>query len=370
MGPVFGLYSHIRANRFRSGLLLVVLVLLVDVMVFAGALFGESVAHNYDLRSLLQLALRDTIRATPYVAIGVAVWVVIAYWSHQSIVEAMTGARRVSRTVEPRLYNLLENLCISRGMAVPQLEILDDPALNAFATGMSEGQYAITVTTALRDTLTDAEMEAVLAHELTHIRNEDVRMMVVAIIIAGVVGFFAEFFFRVLTRLRWSGGESSGDSDGRGTGGSFAGIIIAFVMVGLAWFLSLSIRFALSRSREYMADAGAVELTKNPDAMISALVKISGKGEIAAAPSGIMEMCVDNPRSGFFDLFATHPAIDDRIDALVRYAGGHRPDPEAPPQLPEPPAPSLVPAPGTAAQPWGAPTGSGDRVAAPWGRPL
>ena len=107
-----------------------------------------------------------------------------------------------------------------------------------------------------------------------------------------------------------------------------------------AWALSLVIRFALSRSREYLADAGSVELTKNPDAMISALLKISGRGELEGVPSGLMEMCVDNPRSGFADLFATHPAIEDRIDALVRYAGGHRPPP-----LPELPAGPEAPGP-------------------------
>jgi heat shock protein HtpX len=107
------------------------------------------------------------------------------------------------------------------------------------------------------------------------------------------------------------------------------------------------IRFALSRSREYLADAGSVELTKNADAMISALMKISGKGELEGVPSGLMEMCVDNPRSGFADLFATHPPIEERIDALVRYAGGHRPppQPEAPTiEAPAPPSPWGPPA--------------------------
>ena len=114
-----------------------------------------------------------------------------------------------------------------------------------------------------------------------------------------------------------------------------AGLLIAAALIAMAWALSLFIRFALSRSREYLADAGAVELTKNPDAMIGALSKIAGKGELPDVPSGLMEMCIDNPRSGFADLFATHPSIEDRIAALVRYAGGHAPEPA--PQLPSPP---------------------------------
>ncbi|HYY83387.1 MAG TPA: M48 family metalloprotease, partial [Beijerinckiaceae bacterium] len=119
-------------------------------------------------------------------------------------------------------------------------------------------------------------------------------------------------------------------------------ILIALALIAIAWILSIVIRFALSRQREYLADAGSVELTKNPDAMITALRKIENRGELPRANSAVMEMCIDNPRSGFADLFATHPAIEDRIDALVRYAGGHRP-----PSLPELPAGPEAP------RPWG-----------------
>ncbi len=234
----------------------------------------------------------------------------------------VTGGREVTRQEEPRLYNLLENLCISRGIPMPKLKIMESPALNAFASGMTEKQYAITVTTGLLEALDDAEIEAVLGHELTHIRNGDVRMLVIAVIIAGVISFFAEFFFRMFFYARWSGGRSSGDSD-RGKGGAGIAIVIAVALIALAWFLSVVIRFALSRRREYLADAGSVELTKNPDAMISALRKIENRGELEGATSAVMEMCVDNPREGIADLFATHPSVDRRVDALVRYAGGH-----------------------------------------------
>ena len=158
-----------------------------------------------------------------------------------------------------------------------------------------------------------------LGHELTHIRNGDVRMLVIAVIIAGVIGFFAELVFRMLFQggLRWGGGRSSsGDSD-RGKGGGGIAIIIAIALIAVAWLLSIVIRFALSRRREYLADAGSVELTKNPDAMITALRKIEGRGELEGATSAVMEMCVDNPREGFADLFATHPSVESRIAALV-----------------------------------------------------
>ena len=127
---------------------------------------------------------------------------------------------------------------------------------------------------------------------------------------------------------RWGGGgrSSSGDSD-RGKGGGGVAIVIAIALVAVAWLLSVVIRFALSRKREYLADAGSVELTKDPDAMISALRKIEGRGELEGATSAVMEMCIDNPREGFADLFATHPSIESRVAALVQFAGGHDPGP-------------------------------------------
>ncbi|ARP99570.1 M48 family metallopeptidase [Pseudorhodoplanes sinuspersici] len=320
----YGLYTHIQSNRRRSVMLLIGLFFLVYLMVFAGALLAEGyMGGNRGFDSIVARAWRDLIVALPFATIGAAIWIAIAWKFHQAMIDALTGGHEVTRREEPRLYNLLENLCISRGIPMPKLKIMDSDALNAFATGLNEKQYSITVTTGLLNKLNDAEIEAVLAHELTHIRNGDVRMMVIAVIIAGVISFFAEFFFRVMFRGGFRGGRSSGGDNRKGGGG--AAILIAVVLVAVAWFLSLVIRFALSRSREFLADAGAVELTKNPDAMIVALRKIEGRGELPGVTSAVMEMCVDNPRSGFADLFASHPSIDRRVDALVRMAGGHDP---------------------------------------------
>jgi heat shock protein HtpX len=211
---------------------------------------------------------------------------------------------------------------------------MDSDALNAFATGLNPRQYSITVTTGLMQRLDDAELEAVLAHELTHICNGDVRMLVIAVVIAGIISFAAEMFFRIFFRTGGSVRSSSSSGDRKGGG---AAILIAIALIAVAWLLSIVIRFALSRSREFLADAGAVELTKNPDAMIGALRKIEGRGELEGATSAVMEMCVDNPRSGFADIFATHPSIDSRVQALVKHAGGHDPGPIA---LPEPEQPT------------------------------
>ena len=253
------------------------------------------------------------------------------------MIDSITGGHEVTRAEEPKLYNLLENLCISRGIAMPKLKLIDDVALNAFATGMNEKQYSITVTTGLQRALDDAEMESVLGHELTHIRNGDVRMLVIALVIAGVVSFFGEFLFRMIfnsggrSSSGWSSSgssssSSSGGSSKKGGGAGFA-ILIAIALILLAWLLAVVIRFALSRQREYLADAGSVELTKNPDAMISALRKIENRGELPRANSAVMEMCIDNPRTDITDIFATHPSIESRVATLVKNAGGHDPGP-------------------------------------------
>lgn len=393
----YGLYTHIASNKTRSVLLLGGLFLLIYVLVFAGALIAEVMINgNGSVADYMNAATRDLVKALPWATLGAAAWIVIAYFFHQKMIDAVTGGHAVTRQEQPRLYNLLENLCISRGITMPQLKIMDSPALNAFATGLNPRQYAVTVTTGLLAALDDQEIEAVLGHELTHIRNGDVQLMVVAVIIAGVVGFFGELFFRLFTNMSWGGGwgrssssssSSSSDSDRKGSGGgAIIVVIVAIVLIVLAWLLSQVVKLALSRTREYLADAGAVELTKNPDAMISALRKIEGRGELPGATSAVMELCVDNPREGFSDLFATHPSVDARVQALIKFAGGHDPGPlalpseaaegdaaptdeNAPPPLP-PSGPwsdagqsNASPAPADAPQgPWTTP------ASGPWGR--
>jgi heat shock protein HtpX len=322
----YGLYTHIQSNKRRSIALLIGLFLLVYVLVFAGALVAEVLMlGDAPLDYLVRAAWFDFIKAVPFATVGTVLWILIAYKFHQSMIDAVVGASEVTRKEEPRLYNILENLCISRGIAMPKLRIADDDALNAFATGLNEKQYSITVTRGLLDALNDQEIEAVLGHELTHIRNGDVRMLVIAVVIAGVISFFGEMIFRLFFQGSW--GRSRGSSDSDKKGGAGAAIIIALVLIAVAWLMSIVIRFALSRQREYLADSGSVELTKNPDAMISALRKIENRGELHAANSAVMEMCIDNPREGFADIFATHPPVDKRVEALVNFAGGHDPGP-------------------------------------------
>src|SRR5499427_988081 len=321
----YGLYSHIQSNRRRSIALLIGLFFLVYVLVYAGALVAAALLLDADLDTLMRIAWIDLLKAAPFSTVGTALWIVIAYFFHQTMIDAVTGGQEIQRRDNPRLYSILENLCISRGITMPRLKVMESDALNAFASGMNQKQYSITVTTGLLDRLNDAEIESVLGHELTHIRNGDVRMMVIAVIIAGVVSFFAELVFRLWFYNGFSFRGSRSD-ERRGGGAGFA-ILIAIALLVVAYLLSFLIRLALSRSREFLADAGSVELTKNPDAMISALRKIEGRGELAGATSAVMEMCVDNPREEFSDLFDTHPSVDKRIEALIKFAGGHDPGP-------------------------------------------
>jgi heat shock protein HtpX len=336
MPAAFGLYTHIHSNQRRSIALLIGLFFLIYLMTFAGALLGEALFRDVPVSELrayeanplgytVRSAWQDLLLALPWVTAGAAAWIVIAYYYHQSLIDGITGANEVTRKQEPRLYSVLENLCISRGIPMPKLKVMESDALNAFATGLNESQYSITVTTGLLKWLNDAELESVLGHELTHIRNGDVRMMMCAVVIVGVISFFGELVFRSMRGMR-----------GRGKGAGLV-ILIALAIVALCWVLSIVIQLALSRKRELLADAGSVELTKNPDAMISALRKIEGNGELPDANSAIMELCVDNPREGFDNLFDTHPSVDSRVAALVQFAGGHDPGAIALPIQTKPP---------------------------------
>jgi len=364
----YGLYTYIRSNKRRSIALLIGLFFLVYVLVFAGALLAEALSINAPIDYLLQAAQYDFIKAAPWATGGTLLWIVIAYYFHQSMIDAVVGAAPVTRKDEPRLYNILENLCISRGITMPALRVAEDPALNAFSTGLSEKQYSITVMRGLMNALNDAELEAVLGHELTHIRNGDVQMMVVAVVIAGAISFFGELIFRLFFQASFYGGFGGRrrGSDDRGGGAGIA-FVIALALIAVAWILSIVIQFALSRQREYLADAGSVELTKNPDAMITALRKIEGRGELTHATSAVMEMCIDNPREGFSNIFDTHPSVEARVAQLVKFAGGHDPGPLAIEAAQAPEAPAQVADSSAAQGPWGAAPQQGDTQQGPWG---
>lgn len=322
-GQAFGLYSHQRNNRIRSRFLIAGLFLLIYLFSWGLILIGYGAADGGGIAD----ATSAFLRWLPLVTLFGAAWVYIGFKINVGLIGSLTGARSIEKADDPRLYAMLENLCISRGMSVPRLAIVESEALNAFASGANDAQFTITVTRGLLQQLDDAETEAVLAHELTHIRNGDVRLMIVAVVIAGVISLVGEIIFRGLSRnsIRVS-------SDDRKGGG--LAILLGFAIIALSWLLAVLIRLSLSRSREYLADAGAVELTKNPDAMISALLKIAGRADLEDVPSGVMDMCFENDPDDFADLFSTHPSIAKRVQALVETAGGRIPTmPPHPPKI-------------------------------------
>lgn len=266
----------------------------------------------------------------------------------------------MTRKQEPQLWNLLENLCIGRGMAMPRLAVIETPARSAFASGLSRRTGAVTVTRGLVDALSDRELSAVLALELTHIRNGDARLGVIAAVFAGIISLIAEMIFR---GMRYGGGRSSSSSkrdDHGGRGGGGALVLLVLALAAAAYLLAIALRFALSRNREFVADAGSVELTQDPDAMILALRKVAGHSELPRLPSQMQALLLDRPEETLGNAWlATHPSLEERIAALVRYAGGRDPGVLAV----QPPAASQAPP----ANPWIA-SGQAGRADLPWWR--
>ncbi|MBI1366379.1 MAG: M48 family metalloprotease [Alphaproteobacteria bacterium] len=316
----FGLQTYIWNNNLKSILLLAGFPVLLLVLMFG--LFVGYVGLTEDVTSAegVRIAFVYMAQAWPFALLGAGVWFAIAWFANEKIIELSTGARSLTRKEAPELYNLLENLCISRGLTMPRLNIIESPALNAFASGISEKTYTITLTRGIIEALDRDELEAVMAHELTHIMNRDVRLMIIAIIFVGIFSFFGEIVFRnMFYRGVYVGGHTrSRRGDSRGGG---VLILIAIAAIVVAYLLAIVIRFALSQHREYLADAGAVDLTHNADAMISALQKISGRSKLDAPPS-VQQLMLENT-TPFAGLFMTHPPIEKRIEALVNYAGGH-----------------------------------------------
>lgn len=327
-----GLQTHIWNNNLRSALLLagfpVLLIGLVYVLTLGGIGAGY-LPSTGSMASDAAYAFRLLAVSAPLAIMAALVWFTIAYFANQKIIDLATGAHVVTRTQEPELYNLLENLAISRGMKTPTLRLIESEALNAFATGLHEGQYSITVTRGLKNTLDRDEMEAVLAHELTHVINRDVRTMVIAAVFAGIFSLIAQIAYRAVL---WGGaGRRSGR---RGASGAIF-VVVAMAAAFVGYLLAIVIRMALSRSREFVADAGAVELTKKPEAMILALMRIAESPRLNA-PESVRAMFLHDRQAGIFGLFATHPPIDKRIQALVRYGGGKMPEPAVEPAAPGP----------------------------------
>jgi heat shock protein HtpX len=339
MFPTNGLYSHIQKNALKSALLLAGFVMLVAVFWYAWCVIYSALWWTpVDLprRAPLELKVYAILWHALDLALwrwwvplaGAMCWFCIAYAFHSYMIRVATGAEPVTRKQAPKLYNMVETLAISAGLPMPRIEMIETDALNAYAAGIGPADAVVAVTTGLMEALDADELEAVLAHEMTHIKNHDVRLMVVATVFAGGLTMVGDVVGRAISggmhpSSGWSlaniGSRSRSSENPNMFAARMIALLIGVAMLALTHLFALLIRFAMSRSREFMADAGAVELTKNPDALISALQKISANDEIPGLPDRVQAMMISARFSG---LFATHPPIEARIGALQAHAGG------------------------------------------------
>ena len=299
-----GLQAQISHNNRNSFLLLIAFPALLLGMFYVFFFFSDKQDTN--------VANEHFIVAFPFILIGVSVWFLVAWAGHAAIIRLATGAKPLERMENKRIYNLVENLCIQKGMTMPAIYVIDDESLNAFASGISEKTYAITLSKGIIEKLDDEELEGVIAHELTHIRNRDTRLLIISIIFVGIFAFLAQMAMR---SLRFGG---------RGKKGGGYIVLIAMVVTAVCYFISLFLRFGISRSREYLADAGSAEWTKKPYALANALRKIDDDPLIEAVHSkDVAQLFIDNPqqhKKSFLDgLFDTHPPIKKRIALLEQF---------------------------------------------------
>ena len=303
-----GLQTQQWRNNTKSVLLLIMFPLVFYVLTFV---FFQVMA----LGSEEEIdPMTGFIHTVPLITIAVGLWFIIAFFSHSVMINRATGSRPLERKENKRVYNLVENLCIASGQKMPKINVIEYDSLNAFASGISDRSYTVSLSRGIINKLNDDELEGVIAHELTHIRNRDVRLLIVSIVFVGIFAFVTQ----ALSRSLLYGGGRRDNKNG-------AAIVIILILAAVGWFLSTLFRFALSRKREYLADAGAAEMTRKPQALASALRKVSSDARIEAVTrEDVAQMFIENPgdkkkRISFSSMFATHPPINDRIRILEQW---------------------------------------------------
>ncbi|MCB1530374.1 MAG: M48 family metallopeptidase [Rhodospirillales bacterium] len=322
-----GLQTHIWNNNLRSlGLLALYPVILGGIIWACAFAAGLLNSPSNDMENARLFAGGIIAAYWPVILSIVLIWFMVSWFFHGRMIRSMSHSHPVTRKEEPELYNLFENLCISVGLPMPKLEIIESHARNAFASGINNKSYCVTVTRGLLQSLSKDEVEAVLAHELTHILNRDVRLLMVCVIFTGMIGFAAQMLWSNVRYSLWVPRSGSGDKKS----GGFLLLLAIALILWVGYFATLFMRFAISRGREYMADAGSVRITKNPAAMMRALARIAGMDAIPKMPGDIQMMCIEN-RVPFMGLFATHPPIEKRIRILSETT--HTPIPDIRPKI-------------------------------------
>ena len=289
------MYRAVAANKRNTWIIIAGFVLIVAALgFFAAALFGDGSGVIFWA-----------------VLAGALIYVAIQYYQAGSQALAMAGAREIQKRDNPRLYRIVENLAITTGLPTPKVYIVDDPAPNAFATGRDPEHAAVAATTGLLDIMDDAELEGVMAHEMAHVKNLDIRVTTIVFGLVVVVGLLADF----LARMAFFGGMRR-----NGGGGHPLILIVGILAMILAPLLAALIQAAVSRQREYLADATGALTTRHPEGLASALQKLGDYGRpLKRQQASMAHLWMADPiQPGVIDrMFQTHPPIPDRIKRLM-----------------------------------------------------
>jgi heat shock protein HtpX len=291
------MYSEISANKRKTWLIMALFVVIIGGL-------GWIAGKMYGTPSFLYIAL----------IVG-GVYALIEYFAAAKLALAMNGAKEIQKKDEPRLYRTVENLSIATGMPMPKVYIINDPAPNAFATGRDPNHAVVCATTGLLDMMNDSELEAVMAHELGHVKNYDIRVMMIVFGLVSAIGLIAD----IIMHMMWFGGGDEDESPNP------IFIVLGIVAAILAPFIAMMVQLAVSRRREYLADSTSALTTRYPDGLISALTKIGQYGRpMKKQNTATAHLFFANPLKGnsLAKLFSTHPPIEDRI-ARLRDMGTH-----------------------------------------------
>ena len=324
-----GIHTQQASNNMKSLLLLLlfpcillgvvyVFLVIVNMLGISDPAYGETSDVNWAYVNY------EMMHVLPWVVGIVGLWFLIAYFMNTSMVRRATGARPLERRENPRVYNIVENLTMACGMPMPKVNVIDDPMLNAFASGIDDKSYTVTVTTGICDRLNDEELAGVIGHELTHIRNRDTRLLIISIIFVGILSTIMSLSVRLMWNNMIFGTRRR---DEKNSGGGILLLFVVIILSAIGYFFTLLTRFAISRKREYMADAGGAELCGNPLALASALRKISahpGLGQVQR--EDVAQLFIIHPKglksslAGMIDsLFSTHPSTESRIAYLEQF---------------------------------------------------
>ena len=325
--------EYIEDNK-RNSVLLVMVLILFTLIVIGVLSLALLVLFSPDTTRYLQVERALLIGGCAAVfTFLLTLW---SYYQGDQMILAISGAKPLTHAQDPQLYNVVEEIALAAGVPMPKVFLILDNAPNAFATGRDPRHAAIAITSGLRTKLNREELQGVIAHEMSHIRNYDIRLMMLMAVLIGTLVMLTDLFWQIIWRANWGGGFRSNDSDrGDGKGNDKGGGIFVLIILGLAIVLSLIapllaqiIQFAVSRQREFLADATAVEFTRNPIGLANALKKIEADpAELRTANRGTAHLYIVNPikkfeaRANANSVFASHPPIQDRITRLLNLVG-------------------------------------------------